>query len=668
MGKTIKGKLTISVICIVAVSIMLTTLGIVTMAGRRLIEDQKQALQLNADRYAEEINTWIENEKMLAEGTANSIEAAGSTADGLIQSALDTYAADRPELLNLYCGTKESKFLQSNREAEIPEGYDPVQRGWYQQAAQAGNTVVTDPYWDVITNQMCATIASPVYIKGELAAVIGIDVTLATVTDLTNSINFEDGVYGFLVDSSGHYIAHENKEYEPTGEKAVAVADIMPGLGGLINENLTDVIKLKDYDGSKRYFATSLIKGSNWRLGVAVPTANVRRSLEAMIGVAAATAVLMIALITGFMTWMIGRMLAPIQMLKQFASGDFSENAAAEKSNKIPAEYKNETEQIRTATIEVKQQIREIILSTKNEARNIGTIAEDTSARMTVLTKDMANILDAAVSAMTQTAQARELAEQIMHTGQTLGTVVEDVAQRARAASGQSGDIMSRAEAQNQSAEQAGKDAADIYDQTREELEKAISDSQRVREIDTLTEEILSISAQTNLLALNASIEAARAGEAGKGFAVVADEIRLLADHSKNAVGKIRQVTEAVVGNVSFLTESAQKLLSFMNDKVMENYKDMIRLAGMYKQDAVFYSDISGKLGEASQELDTGMEGINASIGSITALVRETAEYMQKMECAAEESNENSKAVLAQTEELFRLSALLNETVASFKV
>ncbi len=668
MGKTIKGKLTISVICIVAVSIMLTTLGIVTMAGRRLIEDQTQALQLNADRYAEEINTWIENEKMLAEGTANSIEAAGSTADGLIQSALDTYAADRPELLNLYCGTKESKFLQSNREAEIPEGYDPVQRGWYQQAAQAGSTVVTDPYWDVITNQMCATIASPVYIKGELAAVIGIDVTLATVTDLTNSINFEDGVYGFLVDSSGHYIAHENKEYEPTGEKAVAVADIMPGLGGLINENLTDVIKLKDYDGSKRYFATSLIKGSNWRLGVAVPTANVRRSLEAMIGVAAATAVLMIALITGFMTWMIGRMLAPIQMLKQFASGDFSENAAAEKSNKIPAEYKNETEQIRTATIEVKQQIREIILSTKNEARNIGTIAEDTSARMTVLTKDMANILDAAVSAMTQTAQARELAEQIMHTGQTLGTVVEDVAQRARAASGQSGDIMSRAEAQNQSAEQAGKDAADIYDQTREELEKAISDSQRVREIDTLTEEILSISAQTNLLALNASIEAARAGEAGKGFAVVADEIRLLADHSKNAVGKIRQVTEAVVGNVSFLTESAQKLLSFMNDKVMENYKDMIRLAGMYKQDAVFYSDISGKLGEASQELDTGMEGINASIGSITALVRETAEYMQKMECAAEESNENSKAVLAQTEELFRLSALLNETVASFKV
>ncbi|MDE7404281.1 MAG: hypothetical protein K2M81_04150, partial [Lachnospiraceae bacterium] len=114
MVKTIKGKLTISVICIVAVSIVLTTAGIVMVAGGRLIKDQTEALQLNADKYAEEINTWIENEKMLAKGAANGIEAAGNIQDEFIQSVLDTYAADREELLNLYCGTKESRFIQSN--------------------------------------------------------------------------------------------------------------------------------------------------------------------------------------------------------------------------------------------------------------------------------------------------------------------------------------------------------------------------------------------------------------------------------------------------------------------------------------------------------------------------------------------------------------------------
>ena len=75
----------------------------------------------------------------------------------------------------------------------------------------------------------------------------------------------------------------------------------------------------------------------------------------------------------------------------------------------------------------------------------------------------------------------------------------------------------------------------------------------------------------------------------GQGFAVVADEIRELADNSKRQVDKIRQVTEDVVQNVSVLTDRSQKLLTFMNGKVMEDYKSMAELAGLYKKDAVFY-------------------------------------------------------------------------------
>lgn len=668
MVKTIKGKLTISVICIVAVSIVLTTAGIVMVAGRRLIKDQTEALQLNADKYAEEINTWIENEKMLAKGAANGIEAAGNTQDEFIQSVLDKYAADREELLNLYCGTKESRFIQSNREAQIPEGYDPVQRGWYQQAAEEKTTIVTDPYWDVLTNQMCTTIASPVYIDGELAAVIGLDVTLETVTDLTGSIHFAEGVYGFLSDGSGKYIAHVNKEYEPSENTAVAVTDIMPGLAGLIEGTDNNVVKLTDYDGSECYFASATITGSSWKLGVAVPTANVRNSLETMIMVAVVIALVSTLLVTGFMAWLIGWMLAPIQMLKQFASGDFSEDAAVERANKIPREYKDETEQIRTATVEVKQQIRGIILNTKEEAGNIGTIAEGTSAKMTVLTQNIADILNAAVHVMGQTVQAKELTENIRQTGQELGLVVENVVQKAQEAVGQSDDIMKRAGKQHEISEKSGKEAVMLYEKTKSDLEKAILEGHKVKEIDALTDEILSISSQTNLLALNASIEAARAGEAGKGFAVVADEISQLAEHSKQAVNKIRQITEDVVQNVFFLSQSAEKLLQFMNGKVMGDYKSMTEMAGMYERDAIYYSNISGDLGTASKEISASMEGINQSIGTITLLVGEIADYMQRMEQSAENSNKNSKAVLTQTEELFRLSELLNQTVASFKV
>lgn len=651
---------------IVAASILLTTIGIMAVAGKRMIEDQTQALQLNADKYAEEINTWIENEKMLAKGAADSIEAGGKIDTEFIQSVVDIHSAGRQELLNLYCGTRDSRFIQSNREAEVPKGYDPVERGWYKQAAEEGTVIVTDPYWDVMTNQMCTTIAAPVYIDGELAGVIGLDVTLATVTDLTGSISYEEGVYGFLVDSSGQYVAHKNKAYEPTEDAAVTVADIMPDLKELIEEKESGVKKTEDYDGSMCYFAAAGIHGSSWKLGVAAPTANVTGSLVTMIVVAVVIALIMIVLVASFMAGLIGKMLAPIQMLKQFASGDFSENAVSEKA--IPREYKNETEQIKRATAEVRQQIREIILNTKQEAANISMIAEGASANMTALNQDISGISGLVGRVMGQTVQAKELTGNIKINGQELGDAIENVARKAGEAAEQSSDIMDRAQKQHEASKQSADKAVTLYQETRGNLERAITDSQRVHEIDTLTEEILAISSQTNLLALNASIEAARAGDAGKGFAVVAEEIRQLADNSRQAVDKIRKVTESVVENVAFLSHSSEKLLEFMNGKVMEDYRGMTELAMAYQKDAAFYNDISSDLGASSQEMSASMEGINQSIVSITELVGGIAEFMAGMERSAEDSNENSEAVLKQMEELFRLSELLNQTVASFRV
>ena len=100
----------------------------------------------------------------------------------------------------------------------------------------------------------------------------------------------------------------------------------------------------------------------------------------------------------------------------------------------------------------------------------------------------------------------------------------------------------------------------------------------------------------------------------------------------------------------------------------MQDYKVMAELAGMYKKDAAFYGDISRDLGDASSQMSASMEGINETIRNIVSLVGVISEYIQGMEQSAQSSNKNSNTVLAKMEELFRLSELLNETVASFKV
>lgn len=88
----------------------------------------------------------------------------------------------------------------------------------------------------------------------------------------------------------------------------------------------------------------------------------------------------------------------------------------------------------------------------------------------------------------------------------------------------------------------------------------------------------------------------------------------------------------------------------------------------MYNQDAAFYSSISNGLGAASIQMSDNMEGIQQTILTITELVAGIADYIQGIEEAANSTNENSNAVLAKMEELSRLSGLLNQTVASFKV
>jgi len=668
VGKTIKSKLTTIIIIVVSIAMLVITVIIAGIARQRLQTKQESELQLQADKYAEEINTWLERESMLVEGTVHSIEAEHDISAQSLQKIVDAHYKGRDELLNLYVGTKNSEFIQANRDAEIPDGYDPVERGWYKQAAEEGKTVVTDPYWDVLTNQMCGTIASPVYFDNELVGVVAIDMQLGTITELTGSINYDKGVYGYLVDASGNYVAHKNKDFEPTQDNATSVKDTMPSLSNLLSEGSDKnlIVRAADYNGEKCYFASSPVEGCGWTLGVVIPSSTMFSSIKSMILYAIIVVVLAGIITAALMMKIIGKIMAPVQTLKQFASGDFSENVVIEK--KIPDEYKDEAEQINISTAKVKQQIRGIILQTKDDAEDIRGIAQDASSKMSGLNTDISSISDAVTNVTSQINAASKLVEGIHETGEGLGYVVDSLAQRASDSASQSGDIMKRAQKLYESSVESEKQTKKIYDETRARLAQAIEDSKRVQEINIFTEDILSISSQTNLLALNASIEAARAGAVGKGFAVVADEIRVLADSSRQTVDKIQEVTESIVKSVSNLAESSKDLLNFMNDKITVDYQNMIETSRQYEKDAVFYNEVSSDLGASSQQMSASMVGINESISDIVSLMNEVTNYMNKIGESAELSNENSTEVLSQLEHLFNLSKSLNETVADFHV
>lgn len=290
--------------------------------------------------------------------------------------------------------------------------------------------------------------------------------------------------------------------------------------------------------------------------------------------------------------------------------------------------------------------------------QNILRTVTDSSVQMNGIAGEVAFSLEKSNSSVTElSAVMEELAATMSEVGRNAGIINESavsVSSEVGAIAEKTNEISDYSKEMKKHADQIETSARDTMENTGNKvkeivdiLNKAIEESESVNQVNTLTQDILSIARQTNLLALNASIEAARAGEAGRGFAVVATEISHLAEDSQNTAGRIQQINNIVVAAVHNLAENANGLIAYMNDAILPEFEGFVAAGGEYKRNASYIESVMGefvrktdKLNESVTEIADSIESISRAIGEGVNGVASTADSMQTL---ALEVNEVSR-------------------------
>jgi methyl-accepting chemotaxis protein len=155
--------------------------------------------------------------------------------------------------------------------------------------------------------------------------------------------------------------------------------------------------------------------------------------------------------------------------------------------------------------------------------------------------------------------------------------------------------------------------------------------AERTQQIGEIIETVNDLADQSKLLALNASIEAARAGEEGKGFAVVAMEVRQLAEQSREATERVRDI----LSEIQQATNTAV-MVTEEGSKGAEAGMDLVERAG----EAI--RDLAGTIEEASQaatqiaasthQQTNGMDQLSAAMAQIKQATTQAAASTRQTE------------------------------------
>lgn len=226
-----------------------------------LAAQAESSVTQSGNALARQIENWLNGKLQLIDLMAQSIDTDFTPEQ--IQRVFDQ-ALLKEHFLLIFGGLQSDGDRITNTPSWNPPGWDARQRPWYPVARDNPQASLTEPYADAATGEILISAVAKLTDKGQFMGAFGGDLSLKTISEAVNALNFNGAGHAFLLAANGKIISHPDAGYN--GKPYETLFDGQrPALDARI---------AKIASGGKELLVSFTplagLKGMNWYLGIAL--------------------------------------------------------------------------------------------------------------------------------------------------------------------------------------------------------------------------------------------------------------------------------------------------------------------------------------------------------------------------------------------------------------